>query len=135
MKGLTPEQYIKVAIMDRVAAWENLTLPAITPENFDAVYDEFMEKHEDHMQDARSEIRGGTVETGLDAPFSRHYEATEVAMQMPDGVWVGWTYWHGGGKWGEPGAIDWMDSAYFLDCKEEEKVVVVREFSKQETTA
>ena len=50
---------------------------------------------------------------------------------MPDGSWVGWTYWYGGGKYGEPEAIDWMDDAYDLACTEEEKVVTVRTFTKQ----
>lgn len=28
-------------------------------------------------------------------------------MQAPDGTWVGWTYWYGGGKYAEPSAIPW----------------------------
>lgn len=38
---------------------------------------------------------------------------------------------YGGGKHGEPEAIDWIEHAYNLDCIEEEKLVVVRTFSKK----
>lgn len=66
------------------------------------------------LQDSMCELRGGTVETGLPSPSSRCYEGTEVAAMMPDGSWVGWTYWHGGGKHGDPDAIDWIADAYEL---------------------
>jgi hypothetical protein len=46
--------------------------------------------------------------------------------------WIGWTYFYGGGKYGEPESIDWMSEAYFLDVAEEEKMVVVRTFKKKE---
>jgi len=62
----------------------------------------------------------------------RHYESKAVAMKMPDGSWIGWTYWYGGGKHGEPEAIDWMNEAYDVDCHEEEKVVVVQTFKVRE---
>ena len=39
---------------------------------------------------------------------------------------------HGGGKHGEPEAIDWMDEAYDLDVTEEEKLVVVKTFKVKE---
>jgi hypothetical protein len=50
---------------------------------------------------------------------------------MADGSWVGWTYWSGGGKHGEPESISWMSEAYELDVKEEEKLVIVQTFSKK----
>jgi hypothetical protein len=37
--------------------------------------------------------------------------------------------WFGGGKHGEPGAVEWMEDAYHLTCHEEEKLVVVRTFT------
>ena len=81
------------------------------------------------LQDYISDFRGGEVETKLKCDWSRCYESKAVAAQMGDGSWVGWTYWYGGGKHGEPDAIDWMHLAYDLDCTEEEKMVVVRTFS------
>lgn len=74
------------------------------------------------------------METGLPAPSSRHYESEAVAYQYVDGSWVGWSYWYGGGKHGEPEAIDWMEDAYDVNCTEEEKVVVVRTFTAKAAT-
>lgn len=84
------------------------------------------------MDDYKYEMREGAIETGLPCEHSRHYESKSVAAQASDGSWGGWTYWYGGGKHGEPESIDWMNEAYDLDCKEEEKLVVVRTFSKKE---
>lgn len=81
------------------------------------------------LQDHISDFRCGQVETKLKCDWSRHYESKSVATQMSDGSWVGWTYWYGGGKYGEPESIDWMDQAYDLDCTEEEKMVIARTFS------
>jgi len=82
----------------------------------------------DEMQDAKSDLRGGTDETGLDCESSRHYESKAVAAQMLDGSWVGWTYWYGGGKHAEPESIEWIDDAYDVTMTEVQKVV--REFAK-----
>ena len=85
-----------------------------------------------HLEDARAEVREGKVETKLPSQYSRHFEAKEVAAKMHDGSWVGWTFWYGGGKHSEPEAIDWMEEAYNLDCKEEEKTVTIQTFTKRE---
>lgn len=137
---MTPEQKIKWIIIDKFYG-ENDILgisPSITKENvddeFDALEGRSAENNEDvaypYLTDVISEVREGEVETNLDTPFSRHYSATAVAAQAPDGSWVGWTYWYGGGKHGEPEAIDWMDSSYNIDLHEEEKMVTVRTFTK-----
>jgi hypothetical protein len=128
---MTPQQKIKAVILARAAEWAEVELPPLTAENIDEEYDAADEgEMEDCMQDARSEVRCGQVETGLLCESSRHYESKSVAAQTPDGAWVGWTYWYGGGKHGEPEAIDWISDAYHLDCTEEEKVVTVRTFTK-----
>lgn len=97
----------------------------VTADNIDELYDECEDK-----QDVIYEVREGDYETKLPCQSSRHYESKSVAAQAPDGSWVGWTYWYGGGKHGEPEAIDWMDEAYDLEVTEEEKLVVVRTFKK-----
>ena len=102
----------------------------INSDNIDSLFDE--NNDDGYLQDAMQEIRSGEVETDIPAPYSRHYESNSVAMKTPDGSWIGWTYWYGGGKHGEPEAIDWMEEAYDLSCKEEEKVVIVRTFEKVE---
>lgn len=125
---MTPEQKIKHAIINRSAEWNDEKPPVIDINNVDDAYEELVEK--DEHWDALYEMREGQVETNLPSESSRHYESKSVAMQAPDGTWVGWTYWYGGGKHAEPDAIDWIDVAYDLNCTEEEKVVVVREFTK-----
>jgi len=103
----------------------------LTAENIDEVYDSFNEEEEFNfaIMDCMQDIRSGEVETGLACPWSRHYESKSVGSKMSDGTWVGWTCWYGGGKHGEPESIDWMDKAYLVDCKEEEKLVVVQTFT------
>jgi len=127
---MTPEQKLKWAVLARVAQWKKKTAPEYPCQNVDELYEALVESN-DHW-DAKSELREGQVETGMECEWSRNYESNAVSMQMPDGSWVGWTYWYGGGKHGEPDAIEWMGEAYDLDCHEEEKVVVVRTFKVRE---
>jgi hypothetical protein len=128
---LTPEQKIKHAILERAREDDNIAYDAeITADNVDALYQK-LEDDQLHW-DYVSEMRGRGVDTGLKCEWSRHYESKAIAAKMPDGSWVGWTYWYGGGKHSEPEAIDWMNEAYDLDCKEEEKMLVVRTFTLKE---
>lgn len=127
---MTPEQYIKKEIILQAIKYSGFVFEnEINESNIEEVYTKFRE--EDYSYDCISEFRSTGVETKMDTPYSRHYESTAMAEQMSDGKWVGWTYWYGGGKHSEPEAIEWMNEAYFLDCKEEEKMVIVRTFSKQ----
>lgn len=136
---MTPQQKIQWIILNRYFEEEGVVevagvpqLPAITAENIEDVYYEYEEECEDTFQDYKYELRDGEVETDIPCEHSRHYEAKSVAAQAPDGTWVGWTYWYGGGKHAEPEAIDWINKAYDLDCQEEEKLVVVQTFTKVE---
>lgn len=126
---MTPFQKLKHLVLILQQAWDPDFLKGveITADNVDTIYEENDEMG--RIQDARYELRGSGTETGLSAPFSRHYEADAVAAQYVDGSWVGWTYWHGGGKHGGSEEIDWMEDAYEVHCTEEEKVVVVRTFT------
>lgn len=126
----TAQQKLKFLILHRGNEWaKRPTEEYETYEgpNIDADYEAF--ENEDEYWDAKSEVRGGEVETGLKCDWSRHYESKAVAAQLPDGSWVGWTYWYGGGKHGEPEAIEWIEDAYDLNCLEEHKVMTVRTFS------
>jgi len=125
---MTPQQKIKWAILNKDADFLNAPHPEVTEKNVDALYEE-LEERVNHW-DAMEEIRQSGEPTGLECEWSRHYESEAVAAKMPDGSWVGWTFWHGGGKHGEPEAIDWMSDAYGLECSEEERVVVVRTFMR-----
>jgi hypothetical protein len=81
-------------------------------------------------QDLVYEFRCCGEDSGLKSPYSRHYETKEVAAKLKNGLWVGWTFWYGGGKHSDPDSIPWMEDAYFLDVKETEQTVIVREFFK-----
>lgn len=137
---MTPKQKIKHAIILGVAEYhyhdrivqEAINNLLVDDANIDESYDFICEVG---MQwDVIYEIREGQVETDVPSESSLYYESKSVAMKMPDDTWVGWTYWYGGGKHDEPDAIDWMDKAYDLNCKEEEKVVIVCEFTKFDKT-
>ena len=49
-------------------------------------------------------------------------------MEMLDGSWVGWTYFFGGGKHGEPSEMPWMEDAY--DVATEVVMEPVRKFRR-----
>ena len=131
--NMTPEQKIKREILiDAIANNDHLNWDGeITAENVDKAWEEVLENN-DEDGDFLSEFRVGQVETGLQTDYSRHYESTAVARKLSDGTWVGWTYWYGGGKHGEPSSIDWISYAYELNVHEEEKVVLVQTFTKIE---
>src|SRR5690606_32728244 len=131
MSEIPPEQAVKHIILGITARWDGAELPPdMSGEQIEARYDELVAQ--DAHWDARNEAREGDYETGLPCDDSRHYESKAVAAKAPNGQWVGWTYWYGGGKHAEPEAIGWMEHAYFLDCKEEKKTVIVRTFTKAE---
>lgn len=128
---MTPEQKIKYLMLAVSARWQKMPAPdysAMTGDDIDAAYEALVS--EDRHWDAKSETREGEVETGLPADGGRHYEAKAVAARLPDGSWVGWTYYYGGGKHSDPDSIDWMDDAYDLSCTEEVKTMTVRTFSQ-----
>ena len=82
--------------------------------------------------DEEAEFRCSGQSTGLTCrQGSRHYECEQVARKLDDGTYVSWTYWSGGGKHGEPEAIDWMDGAFEVNCIEERKMVTVYTFSEK----
>ena len=117
---MKPQQKTKWLILERLRKW-GMELPVITADNVDALYDAA-----DDIDDARAEIRGCGVATGL--PSRRHFrdfEDMEVAAQCPDGSWVGWTYYYGGGKHANPSALDWLEYAYDVAMTEEMRVVQV----------
>jgi hypothetical protein len=126
---MTPEQKLKWAILDILWRERGEDCPVVTAENVDAMYEARDDANE--LQDIREEVRCSGIETGIACDWSRHYESKAVAGRVPDGSWVGWTYWYGGGKHGEPQAIDWMGWAYDLNCMEEERMVLVRTFTRK----
>lgn len=132
---MTPTQKIKWAILALEARWNKKQLPAITTENVDELYEALVAEdgHWDPMEEIRCTGIASKLTRQVDYQAQRHYEYKEVAAEMPDGTWVGWTYWHGGGKFGEPRAIDWMNDAYFVEHREEPIVIINHVFTLTDT--
>ena len=130
---MTPEQRIKrqILINADLHSKDGVRIE-ITADNVDELFNE-ADGDDYGLQDDKSEFRYSGEPTGIKAPYSRHYECDSVGRKLDDGFWIGWDYWHGGGKHGEPDGIEWMDSAYELDVTEQEKMVVVRTFKPRKT--
>ena len=126
---MTPEQRIKRHILKRAIElnddlhWDG----ELTAENIDEAWETVLEDDGSH-RDLMEEFRVNGEDSGLPSQWSRHYECKEKACQLSDGTWVGWTYWFGGGKFGEPESIEWMHEAYDVEVRQETRVVNV--FSK-----
>ena len=121
---MTPEQKVKYLILN-YGDKELLRYPC---KNVDELYEKLVE--EGMHWEGMGEIRYGEVETDIDPEYHRNFENVSVASQLPDGSWVGWTRWQGGGKHSNPEDIEWISDSYDLDVSKEEKVVTVRTFAK-----
>lgn len=134
---MSPEQKLKWMVLNLAARWSGEQPPVVTAETVDAQYDALVAA--DGHWDARNEVRCSGTRTSLvrniDYRIARHYEHEEVAAKMPDGSWVGWTYWHGGGKHGQPDAIDWMPEAYAVEHRSEPRTIMVDVFSLPATAS
>lgn len=131
---MTPEQKVKWLVLANWAARVGAGEPTLPPYPCDgaeveARYSEL--KKAGFHWDAMSEVRDGQVRTGLPSPYGGHYETESVAAQMPDGTWVGWTYYYGGGKHGSAWELEWMDDAYDVTCREEQVTKVVQVFTRK----
>src|SRR5690606_25201298 len=101
---ISPANKLKQEIINLTRMWnEEPEVNFSTNEEIEELYDEMLDQ--DILWDAISEIRSGEHETGVPCDYSRHYESKSVAMKCVDNSWIGWTYWYGGGKYGEPEAI------------------------------
>lgn len=126
---MTPTQKIKWMVLSTLAG---ITKTASPPypypcANVDELYAAVERDGNlcDELRDAISLVRNSGEETGLGVAYSRNYDSRAVAKQLPDGSWVGWTYWYGGGEHGEPFSVPWMGDAYDVTSHEETRVVRV----------
>jgi len=132
-ENMTPHQKLKHLVLLTAEITDMHGKPIkITEDNIDDLYDDAYYGDEYCLSDIIHGLRSGDFKTDLPCDYSRHYEAYSVAAKAPDGTYVGWTYWYGGGKHSDPEAIDWMDEAYNVDYLEEEKLVLVRTFTVKE---
>jgi len=98
----------------------------ITADTVDELYLGTCEKDAETIKEIESNFRASYAEeTGLESPLSTNYESKAVAMELDDGSWVGWTFWYGGGKYGTPEKLPWLEDAYYLDVVEKQTVVMI----------
>ncbi|MBE0438109.1 MAG: hypothetical protein IBX56_20200 [Methylomicrobium sp.] len=130
---MTPQQKIKWAVVPNAVemGYLDVSMPEVSRIAGEYI-DELCDRDEHH--DPENEVRVGEVETDLPCEYSRHYKSKAVASRMPDGSWVGWTYWYGGGEHANPSEVGRMEGAYDLACVERQDVVIVREFTRIEET-
>jgi len=140
--SLTAEQKIKREILEFPWVVEEMVAVSLFFRDHDSgdVIDDLWSRMMDDggfcdlLSDALGDFRSSGDEIDIPCETSRHYCSHSVARLLACGDWVGWTYWYGGGKHGEPDAIDWLSDAYNLIVTEEEKLVVVRTYTKEENT-
>ena len=89
---------------------------------------------EDYISDIKQDHRSGEFNTQIDTEYLRYYESRGVGIHLENFQGftgdIGWTYWYGGGKHGDPAAIEWVDHAYFIELEKEE-VITVRTYRKK----
>lgn len=118
---MTAPQLICKAILDRIAT-QGIEVPEVTEENIDSLYDQFIVDDETGLaEDILCTYREGEFETDIPSDYCRDYESKSVGAKIGD-QYVGWTYWFGGGKHGEPSAMGWIEDAYFLELVETKMV-------------
>jgi hypothetical protein len=128
---LTAPQLIKRAIIREIALSTPAFILAGDLSSGENIENEWQRMRDGHFgQDTCEEWRQSGHETGLRAPFSRHYEIDVLAKKI-DNEWIAWNYEHGGGKHAEFSSFDWIDDAYFVDCVEEQRVMTMRTFKKK----
>lgn len=124
---MNPEQAIRAQILKDLS--NGKPRQKITKRNVDTLWEEL---HQDVQYEQLEEFRGSGEETGLPTNVvSRNYECKHLARVLDDGTCVGWIYWFGGGKHGDPSSLDWMTNAEFLHYNTEERLVEVTTFSRE----
>ena len=131
---MTPQELIRYIVINNALSDGHFEgqiedIKTLTAEQVNEFYDELEEAGEEY--DYLYELRSSGATTNIPCDYSRHYESESVAYPAPNGQWVGWTYWYGGGKHGCPEEIDWVAHAYHVDVVKEEPVTtIVRTFAR-----
>ena len=142
----TGEQIIKSHVLNECREdgdndWGYAWPESITPGNADEIWadvEDSTKYGQDWLRESLYEVRGcgepSNAGPEIDFRMTRHYEVERVAFKF-GGVWVGWLYWHGGGKHGNEEEIDWVQDAVILGLVGETRVVTIkRTFELQGTS-
>ena len=142
MSNLNVEHKIKRHILNELLEGKKCPPTMDTPEQVDAAWD-LAHKYVGVFKwleiiDAIDHFRYSGEKTDLPAESSRCYKCVRVARVLSCGTAVSWLYWSGGGKHGEPDAIEFMteeSGAYEVDFTDKEKVITIsfRTYTKKKS--
>lgn len=124
-KQMTAAQRIKKHLLLKIIKEVKLNIRPneITPDNVDGLYEEFGD------EDKEDEFRTNGEHTEIPVTkHSSHYDSRVVAAKLFDDSWVGFVYWSGGGKHGQPSEMPWLEQAFDVDMTE--RLEIVRTFKK-----
>ena len=142
-KELTPQDYINYQVLtEMLECGMELTLTrgiVLSLSNATEISEDLQEYIEgsDYPEDYFTNELNCLRESGDECnippkEYSRHYEVDYVVKEI-EGKWIGWNYWYGGGKYGEPDTIDWVSDSEFVEVASEDVVTVVkRTFKRKE---
>lgn len=135
MSELLPIHALKAAIIQHAldmleSAPHNFT--DATADDVDELWDVMRADYPDTMQDAQNEMRCMGRKTGLATPTARHLEVDAVAILTPFNQWVGFYYWHGGGKHSGAEEIEWMKDSYWVQAETDQVLRLDLKFSSPE---
>lgn len=94
----------------------------------DKRYESWIER-EEILYGAIEEVRRSGTPTNNIVVEGRYYCSREVVKRITGlcRVFLAWTYYFGGGKYGEPDEVEWMDDCYLVKEKEEIRIIKVYE--------
>lgn len=129
---LTAAQKAKYLVLVTLSRWKKAELPVLeTGEQLDELYATEEANDDGRFQDARNDTRNGVEAAEISAPSSRNYEVDAHVGELPDGTWVGWWHYYGGGKHSDPdNAIDWIAHAFDVTHKAEVITTTKHTFTK-----
>lgn len=86
----------------------------------------------DIVREIVNEFRENGEEIDSKVEQGRYYCFQEVAKLITglDDLYLGWTYYFGGGKHSQPEQVEWMADCYLLKCKEIKEIKIVKIYEK-----
>ena len=102
-------------------SYDEMMLATATEEMIDELWDNC--DLDDELYEFRESGVDAAFVEGVMQPISRHYEIDVVYRRLVCGSFVGWFYYHGGGKHSEPEAYDWLSTSFNLNVVSERKIV------------